>query len=67
MQNEVAITEKRLMFIKQEKRQYKDMHHEYTRMIEDVNSFRQTLQWKGSKENDEMESLQVRMYNQTII
>ena len=43
------------------------MAKEYSRMIQHIKDLVSAFTWKGELEKDEMESLQVRLYNQTII
>lgn len=61
------VTESRLQNIKQEKQLIQDSLNDYKSFIENVQSLQKVFTLKGSEENQEMENLQVRMYQQTII
>jgi len=61
------LTDSRLHNIKQEKQLIQESLEDYQQFIEHVQSLQKVFTWKGGEENQEMENLQVRMYNQTII
>lgn len=67
LQNELAVNDQRLQNIKKEKYQFEKAQAEFDKIIGHIESFQNTVQWKKKRENEEMESLQVRKYQQTII
>lgn len=67
LQNELAVNDQRLQNIKKEKYQFEKAQAEFDKIISHIESFQNTVQWKKKRENEEMESLQVRKYQQTII
>lgn len=67
LNNDIKLTEQRLNNIRDEQEFYSSTAKEYAKMIQDINNLVAAMSWKGEVEKDEMESLQVRLYNQTII
>jgi hypothetical protein len=67
LQNELLVTESRLHNIQKEKLQLERGSGEYQKMIEHAMSFKNSVEWKEQKENEEMQHFEVRLYNQTII
>ena len=67
LQNELIVTESRLQNIQKEKKQLERSNLEYQKLIDHVLNFKTSVEWKESKENEEMQHFEVRLYNQTII
>lgn len=67
LQNEFLVAEQRLQNIKQEQLQTKENLQEYQKMIQNVKNLQSALNWKGAQENEDLERIQVKLYNETII
>lgn len=57
VQNELQINDQRLQNIKKEKYQFQKAQSEFDRVINHIENYQNSVQWKKKRENDEMESL----------
>lgn len=57
IQNELQINDQRLQNIKKEKYQFQKAQSEFDRVINHIENYQNSVQWKKKRENDEMESL----------
>lgn len=67
LQNEFTLTEQRLQNIRQEKTLLKQSNKEYTEILTQLGGFQGVLHEKGNEENQDMENLQVKNYQETIL
>lgn len=57
IQNELQINDQRLQNIKKEKYQFQKAQLEFDKIINHIENYQNSVQWKKKRENDEMESL----------
>lgn len=57
VQNELQINDQRLQNIKKEKYQFQKAQLEFDKIINHIENYQNSVQWKKKRENDEMESL----------
>ena len=57
VQNELQINDQRLQNIKKEKYQFQKAQSEFDKIINHIENYQNSVQWKKKRENDEMESL----------
>jgi len=67
LENDVSLTEQRLKLLAQEKAALSGSLKETNRVVGNIQSYIKQLTWKGGEENKDMEHLQVKNYEQTIM